>query len=422
MGSVVPACIAIPSLGYMARQLDAGLFGVALLIWALVGYAGIFDAGLGKAVVRFTAMELDEASARGQILGTALVSVVIAGAVATCILYLLAGFLTHNLFNVQAVFAADSIRGIQIASFCVAPFLVSVILQSYLEGTEQFKSFNYYRSVSGGLTYLLPVAGLVLHYGFTGMIVGLVVARIASMLIISYVVSTQNAPRNWHYSKSTLIKMVRFGGWLTLTNIISPFMVYMDRFIVAKILGARAVAFYTAPAELVSRMSLIPVSITRALFPRLSALNGVEGAAEVQRQATLYMMIVALPTATLLIFAAPLVIGLWLGSAYVLPSTPVLRILLVGFVFNSLALIPYNSLQAKGHSDITAKIHMVEIVPYLLLLIIAILKWGVVGAASIWSLRMIVDCAAMQHYDKRRIAGGIEVVCAIDRGKADHAR
>lgn len=52
-------------------------------------------------------------------------------------------------------------------------------------------------------------------------------------------------------------------------------MVYMDKFVMSSVLGAKSVAFYAAPAELVNRMTIFPVAISRAVFPRLSALGGM---------------------------------------------------------------------------------------------------------------------------------------------------
>lgn len=52
VGYVVPTLVAIPALGYLARSLGAERFGIFTLAMALVGYAGIFDAGMTRAVIR----------------------------------------------------------------------------------------------------------------------------------------------------------------------------------------------------------------------------------------------------------------------------------------------------------------------------------------------------------------------------------
>ncbi|WP_416194211.1 oligosaccharide flippase family protein [Pseudomonas aeruginosa] len=85
IGSALPAVVALPALGYMARELETALFGAAMLIWALVGYASIFDAGLGKSVVRQITISSAEPEKRGPILGSSLLFVLLSGGAGGCI-------------------------------------------------------------------------------------------------------------------------------------------------------------------------------------------------------------------------------------------------------------------------------------------------------------------------------------------------
>ena len=62
-----------------------------------------------------------------------------------------------------------------------------------------------------------------------------------------------------------------------------------------------------------------------------------------------------------------------------------------GFFFNSLAHIPFAEIQANGNAKLTALIHLLEVIPYLLLLFYLVEKYGVVGAAIAWSVRYTID-------------------------------
>lgn len=392
--------VAIPSMGFMARELNKSLFGVAMLIWALIGYAGIFDAGLGRAVVRHISVYAHRTETHGRILCSAVIFVMASGVLAGALIFIFSTHLTLHLFNVEEQMVSESVRGLYLAAFCVPFFLVSIIMQSYLEGLEQFRIYNIQRTVSGVAVYLFPVIGLYCNGSFTMLIGGLLAARIFSMLMVAGIVLKKCPLRVWKFDTKILSEMIRFGGWLTVTNIVSPFMVYMDRFIVAKIAGANAVAFYTAPGELVNRMSILPVSITRAIFPRMAALqDSIENANAMRRKAFMYAAGLILPFVLVVFCLAPFLIKIWLGEGYVEHSTPILRVMLIGFLLNSLSLIYYTNLQAKGLSNLTAKIHLCEIIPYLLLLVIAINYYGIFGSALAWSCRMFLDFFLMQYFD-----------------------
>lgn len=317
-----------------------------------------------------------------------------------CIGLLFAEYLVVDIFKVDSSSYEDALTGTRVAAFCIPFFLASLVLQGYLEGVEDFYSFNKYRVLSGTLTYLLPVAFLFLEKTFASLIYGLLFARAGSCFLIALIVSRRCSVRTWRWDVKVFKALISFGGWLTITNIISPVMVYMDKFLIARVTGAGELAYYAAPSELVNRMSILPVAITRAVFPRLSALGG-QGSSSVKRQALLYSGGLVLPIVIVLFFVAPWGMGVWLGSEYSGTAAQVFQIMLVGYLFNSIALVPYNNLQAKGYSRTTAMVHLFEVIPYLTLMYFSVQQWGVVGAACIWSLRMAVDCIVMAYLDSK---------------------
>lgn len=401
LGAALPALVAIPSLGYMARELDSALFGVTMLIFALVGYAGVFDAGLAKAVVRHISKHSQQKDLHGRIIGTALLFVLATGSTACLILLSLNDAVVQSVFNVSPENHRESSQGLALAALCIPPFLASLVLQSYLEGLEKFKLFNIYRSASGVAAYILPAIFLYWRNDFSMLVAGLLTARIFSLFLIFALIVSKCSVSTWRFDRTTLRDLIQFGGWLTVTNIVSPFMVYMDRFFIAKLTGAQAVAFYSAPAELVNRMSILPVAIARAVFPRLASLHGDNESFAIKRQAYLYMSMLIAPVTLSTFLLAPWLIELWLGAKYVSPSTTILQLMLIGFFFNSLALIPYTSLQAKGNSFLTAKIHLFEVLPYLSLFIFFVSWKGIVGGAAVWSARMLIDFLVMHYFDSK---------------------
>ena len=97
------------------------------------------------------------------------------------------------------------------------------------------------------------------------------------------------------FYKETFIRMMKFGGWLTVSNIISPIMVYFDRFVVSNMIGASKVAFYSAPAEGVARLVNIPFALSRALFPKLSNSQNKDEKKKLEKQSYILISIICLP-------------------------------------------------------------------------------------------------------------------------------
>ena len=84
-------------------------------------------------------------------------------------------------------------------------------------------------------------------------------------------------------------------------------------------------------------------------------------------------------------------LNLWLGSDFANNSYLVLQLLAVGVFINSLANVPFGLVQSAGRPDLTAKLHMIELPFYLLVLWWLLNAYGIVGVAIAWVLRVAVD-------------------------------
>jgi O-antigen/teichoic acid export membrane protein len=139
---------------------------------------------------------------------------------------------------------------------------------------------------------------------------------------------------------------------------------------------------------------VIPWSLARSLFPRFSMLAR-EDAGRLGEQASVTLAAVLTPAIIAALVILDPLLHLWLGANFAPSITPVAVILLFGFWFNGIAFIPYTLVQAQGRPDVTAKLHLLELLPYLALLWIGLSRAGVQGAAWAWSLRVIVDAVIL---------------------------
>jgi O-antigen/teichoic acid export membrane protein len=206
-----------------------------------------------------------------------------------------------------------------------------------------------------------------------------------------------------------------YGGWVTLTSIISPLLSTFDRVIIGAVAGVGAVTHYTVPFSLASRISILPGSMSSALFPRFSALDD-------ERRDVLFGTAVR----ALAVLITPLAVGgmlimepflaWWVGAGFAAKAAPVGEILTIGLWANCLAYLPFGKLQGQGRPDLVAKFHLAELLPYLAVLWLA-LEWnGAIGAAIAWSLRVWADAALLFWASRFRqvamLAGGAVALAA----------
>lgn len=404
-GVIVPTLFAIPALAVYARVLGVELLGLLTLTFAIVGYATSFDFGLSRALIREVAINDGDPVAIRTLMGTAAVAVgaislllaaVVAVGVPTLVEYL----------KVSEVNRDDTTAALYWLCASIPPYLLSLVATSYFEGGERFAAVNLIRTSSAAMNAVAGVAFVLAVPTLTAVLAALCLTRWIACVATFYVYgneinagSGRRALDIARFDRRALGTLVRYGSWLTVSNVIGPIMVYFDRFVLSNIVGARVVAFYTVPAEVVSRLSLFPSAVSKALFPRLSKQQ--VGAAADRRLGLFLTMGCTILTIAPVYVLAELILGVWMGAEYTGEPVTVLRILLVGFFFNALAFGPFTDLQARGHSRLTALIHLAELLPYLAILVALTARYGITGTALAWSLRTLVDSMAMLWFARR---------------------
>ena len=82
---------------------------------------------------------------------------------------------------------------------------------------------------------------------------------------------------------------------------------------------------------------------------------------------------------------------LWMGADFADRSYQVASLIAIGVFFNSLGQAPLTLLQADGRVKLTSLLHFIEFIVYAPLLVLAILNFGIIGAAGAWLIRVLID-------------------------------
>jgi len=191
--------------------------------------------------------------------------------------------------------------------------------------------------------------------------------------------------------------LIRFGGWMTVTNIVSPLMVYLDRFFIGALISVAAVAYYATPHEVVTKLLLISGSVMGVLFPAFST-SFVQDNSRTKLlfgRGVKLIFLILFPITLFIVTMAHDGLGFWLGDEFAQNSTKVLQWITVGVFIHSLGQVPYALIQGVGRPDLTAKLHLIELPFYFLCLWWIIGSNGIVGAAVAWVLRIAVDTLFM---------------------------
>jgi O-antigen/teichoic acid export membrane protein len=143
-----------------------------------------------------------------------------------------------------------------------------------------------------------------------------------------------------------------------------------------------------------SRLQLVPLSLSSTLFPAMSEREGVKGREQLY---SLYMrsinftILVMMPLSlTLIVFSQP-ILQFWLGGDFPTKSDLVFKLLAAAAFVQAICFVPLTSLQAMGRPDVTTKYYLAEIPVYIGLCFLLIPWLGVAGAAWAYLVRLIVN-------------------------------
>jgi O-antigen/teichoic acid export membrane protein len=317
------------------------------------------------------------------------------GFVGTASIFLISPFLAGRGLNVSAELQRETLQSFRLLGLSI-PFVITTAgLRGLLEAHQRFGLVNSLLVPMGVFT----VAGPLLVLPFSKSLVpvvatllgGRIVAWLAHLLFCLRVIPALRCRIALQHT--AVSPLLRFGGWITIANIVNPVLGSMERFFIGAALPVAMVGYYTAPFEAVTKLWMIPRSLTATVFPACSALGSDRGKelGILYSRSIKYLFLVLAPISLVLFLFAGQIMQFWLGPAFAEKSTAVLRILAVGVFVNCFAHVPYCFLQGMGRPDTTAKLFLLELVPYAAFAWWMVRHEGIVGAATAWSIRVVIE-------------------------------
>ncbi|WP_417764866.1 oligosaccharide flippase family protein [Shewanella chilikensis] len=394
-GVTLPSIAGILAIPILLANLGADRVGIFTLAMGVVGFAGVFDLGIGRALTQSVASAVGANCNRqtiSRLIRRALTVVFLVGFLWGGSLWAMSDSIVHSLFSLEGALASEAVKGVSWLSLALPGLLLSSSLIGVLEGLQRFALVNVWRVPLGVLVFMVP-ALCSFHFQDIGIIIGcLVMTRLAGLIIWAMVIPAALAEHQGESERYDERLLWRFTGWLTVSNVVGPLMVQVDRFYLASLFPPASVAYYTVPLDTLFRMTSLPVAAMNAVFPALaqSGSQSPDSAKLLRGAAWFTLAFWVVPVFCVGIVLKGL-LTLWLGAEFAGAALLISQWILLGVLINGFAHIPYALLQSAGRSDITAKLHLVELPMYLLMVYFLVSIFGVLGAAVAWTLRIALD-------------------------------
>ncbi len=403
VGQAVPLLAAVISIPLLIRGLGVATFGILTLAWAAIGYFTLFDFGLGRALTHAVATRLGrESDDLAAVTWTALVVMAVLGAVGGLVLAGSARWLAFSVLQIPQDLRRDTQSAFELLAVSIPAMVMTAGLRGIIEAHQDFGLATALRLPLALFTFLAPLAVLPFSHRLPAVVGALVAGRLitwAAHLVIC--LKRYGFLRSGLFFRSGLVaSLARFGGWMTVSNVISPLMVSMDRFLIGAVLPIAAVAQYVTPYEVVSKILLVPQAVLGVLFPAFAAafVHDRRRAAILLERGMRSTVLLTAPWLLVLTTFAHEILNIWIGPDFARASTLVMQLLAIGtFVNGAVGQPAFTLVQGAGRPDLTAILHVVELPLYAAAMWFLARGFGLPGVALAWTFRVSFDAAVLSY-------------------------
>jgi O-antigen/teichoic acid export membrane protein len=424
MGTVLPMLTALIAVPVLIEELGTPRFGVLTLVWMVVGYFSLFDLGLGRALTHVVAEKLGRGTPEEipAIMWTGMLLLAGLGIVAAVLIFAATPWLVERLFKMPDELRAETVTAFYLMSVSVPFVILTSGLRGVLEANQRFGLINAVRLPLGVLTYLGPVAVVAYSASLPAVVLVLLIAR-AAMTAVYGVMCFRLHPRSGsrnRVARSLMKRLLSFGGWMTVSNIVGPLLVHLGRVLIAALISAEAVAYFSVSYDVLTNLLVIPGVLISVLFPAFTQLLQSSPAATraLYKKAAGHLLAIMLPLAVAAILLAKPALSWWINDDFAENGYRVAQLLGIGVLINSFGHLSGAIVQAFGRPDLTAKLHVAELVLYVPYLWWLVGAYGIDGAAIAWVVRVSISTVVLyviaDRIVARAVAGGPRALRAGD--------
>lgn len=335
---------------YLVQEL--GIEGYALygLLGVLTSYLALLTFGSGNASLKFISEYLGSKDFQGiqDILKVSLLMHTLPVALGAFAVFFWKSYLASHFFRISPTMQVDGSWILGCSALSAIFFTLTQLAVSIFQGMQMFGTANGIAMIQTG--GILGGSALLLYWGFGLHEVGLFYLGAHILLSAAFLrkalARMPATPTGKVLEFPSLAKTKSFLSYsfqVFLTQLGWSVTFQWDKVFIAYFFPLAQLTYYLIPSFILQRFWIIPSSVSASVFPLISELAGRgETAAlkKVYRQCGQLVLWLVLPGFVVLFTLAPQFLTLWMGPVFSEKGVWPLRLLLGGYFFYLLAIIP----------------------------------------------------------------------------------
>lgn len=391
--ATIPIIISLVTIPIYINCIGDIRYGIIVLLWSFLGYFSVFDFGLGRATTQRIANQVDVSrESSSKIFCTALLSNALIGCLGGICAWITSSRFFDMWLNIAPNLSSELKSSLPWLLIGVPLVTISGVCSGALQAYELFYKLSIINLIGSILLQCVPLLiAKIFGPNLFFLITSIFSVKIFILILLLY--QCQKIFLKDFKSGIDVVELrhlLTFGGWVTLSALIEPILIAFDKMVIGALINTRSVTYYSVPYELSEKTNIVSGSLTSVLFPKFSASSSTAAKIYAYKAIT-SLSFITTPIIVFLILGSDYFLEKWMGSEFASNTHLTAQILLAGFWINGVAFIPFSFIQGTGNPRLIAQCHLVEVVPYMVLLYMGVVIWGLPGAAIAFTLRVFTD-------------------------------
>lgn len=413
LGQAWSGFIAIAFLPLYVKYLGMEAYGLIGLFAVVQALVMILDLGMSHTINREMASFVNGGyspqSIRNLLRSVEIICYGIAIAV-VIVAWLFSDYFAREWLKVDRLPVGDVAYALTLMTFVAALRLCEGVYRGALYGLEQQVWYNCIYSFFLILRYVGVLAILAWFSATVGaFFVWQAGVSLLTLLVLAMRVH-KSLPKSFSkakFSQASLIKVWKFAGGMMGITFLTMLFLQLDKVLLSRLISLKSLGYYLLAATAANIMFMVVVPVTQAVYPQFVKLSSCDDQSKMEtiyHETTQLVTIMIASTGMLLCFFSEGVVFMWSGDHELMKNlAPLISILVIGSILNSLSYLPYQLQIAHGWTSLLLKVNVLLVLVLIPAIMIIAPIYGVMGAAWVWVALNALYLLLMTHFMHRRL-------------------
>lgn len=376
-GSIIISVVAYPVYLYF---LGAELYGLWAILSVLIYFASIGNFGIDDALIKYVSEKYQKGAIEDVVryISTGLNLLIVNGIILCAACSLLGNFFA-SILNLKG---ADIIRFHALFHYVVILSIFILVVNytnAILKGLGRFDQASYILLVGRFIGLIMAVLFFINGYKIWGIYMGQALSFLSVLILSSFFISKRIGLyyKPFAHKKEYLVKLLKFGGTMTVSKILSILLEPFIKIVIARYIGLAEVTYFEIANKVVMQIRSLFERGISAIMPEVSRLSTTIKDAKVKisemmRRVNKLNVLVGSSVFILLLFIGEPLLKLWLSAGYCKVITIAFRVIIGGYLINLLSVPSYYYFMGTGQVRFCFLNHLIQTVLNFILVVVLI--------------------------------------------------